>query len=371
MISPSHDFWDPRVVMRESRSLLKAGHRVTLIAAHNQESEYVKGLELLTVPKAKSRWKRIRLMWCVFSLARKCHADVYHTHEVESFAVGLLLKWLTGAKLIWDSHECYHYTAARFLTGWQAKIVTWLTAYMLRLMCRWADHIIVVSFTNERFYREFCRQKNVTILHNSPLPELFRCDRKPRDAQRTLTHCGNLSSGRGMMKILEAVAIIKEKTPIKFIQVGAIQERDGDRELFEKRVKELKLENEVEVTGWVTYEQMAKILNRGSIGLSALQPTPNNYATLHNKTFCYMSTGQAVIGPKYSDTEKLIQLTNCGLAIDMTDPQELSESIMSLFNAPKRCRKFGRKGRKAIEQKFGWHIMERHLWGIYNDILKK
>jgi len=370
MLSPTHEMWDPRVVMRESCSLVKAGHRVALVAMSNESREFVEGVELLPAPKVNtsSRWQRLLAMGRVYCLGRKWPADVYHAHEVESLAVGILLKWRTGAKLIWDSHECFQFTAARNLYGWKAKLVTAFVARILRWMSKFADHIIVVSFSNERFYRQFCGRDDVTIIHNSPSPGLFVCDNKPQDAAITITNCGRLGINRGMMQLLEALAIVKEKTPVKFMHIGTFARPDMELKQFERKVKDLGLENETEVTGWVSYKTMAQMLNRGSIGLVTHQPTPNNYSTLHNRTFSYMCTGQAVIGPKGSDTEQLIRETNCGLAVDMTDPQVLAEAMIYLIENPENCKQMGLNGRKAIEETFGWHIMEKLLWAIYEDL---
>ncbi len=372
MLCPSHHSWDPRVVMRESRSLIKAGHRVAIVAKADESREFIEGAELLEAPKVNwySRWERIRAMWRVYRIARSWPADVYHAHEVESLAVGLLLKWRTGTKLVWDSHECFQFTAARFLSGWKAKLVTAFTARMLKWVSKWVDHVIVVSFTNEQFYLQFCHHNKVTIIYNSPIMDVFHCDKKTAEAEKIVTHSGNLSPDRGMMQILDALAIVKEKMPVKFIQVGSIIDCNGYPEQFEKQVKELGLDDVVEVTGWVPYKQMAEILNKSLIGLLAIQPSPNSYTTLHNKTFSSMCTGQALIVPKGSDTEKIIRETNCGLAIDMTDPQKLANAIMSLMEDSKQCRQLGQNGRKGIEEKFGWHIMENLLWKIYEDLEK-
>ena len=373
MIAPLHTTWDPRVAMRESRSLLKAGHRVALVAMHDSSRKFVEGAEVLPSPHVSpSRWERLRAMRRVYQLARGWPAEVYHAHEVESLIIGLLLKWRKGTKLVWDSHECYHFTAGRFrgraLTGWPARLVTALMARMLRWMSRQADHIVVVSFTNERFYRQFCRRRKVTLLHNSPLPELFPCQDKPPEAARTMTHDGHLSRDRGMLQILEALAIVNRKRPANCLVVGTIKDRDGEPELFEQRARELGLQDNVEVTGWIPYVQVGPALNRGSIGLVAMQPSPNNYGSLSNKLFNYMCTGQAVIGPKGSDTAQVIQEANCGLAVDMTDAQALAEAMLTLIENPDRCRELGRNGRKAVEEKLGWHIMEKQLWQIYEDL---
>jgi len=81
-----------------------------------------------------------------------------------------------------------------------------------------------------------------------------------------------------------------------------------------------------------------------------------------------MSTGQAVIGPAGSDTEKIINHVQCGLAVDMTDPKALAEAIISLLQNQQHTHQLGLNARKAIEDEFGWHHMEVLLASIYKDL---
>ncbi|MCH8805355.1 MAG: glycosyltransferase family 4 protein [Planctomycetes bacterium] len=365
MLAPSHPSWDPRVAQRESASLAKLGHTVALVAMHEDGRPGVAGVEVLALPKTPmTRWLRIKTMWRVYQMARRWKADVYHAHEVESLAVGVLLKWRTGAKLIFDAHECFHFTAARFVSGWYAKLVTAATSNMLRFLSRRAAHVIVVSFTNEEFYRDSCGCERVTIIHNSPPPDKFQHVGKPAEATRTITHDGYLDHSRGQDQILEALALVKRQMPVKLLVVGQVAE--SSRADFERQVAKLGLSDEVEVTGWLEYEKAGAELTRGSIGLVAMQPTPNNYGSLSNKLFNYMCTGQAVIGPKGSDTEIVLKRADCGLAVDMTDPRELAEAMLALLRDPERTRQLGLNGRRAVETEFGWHLMEKSLEGIYD-----
>ncbi|MBU0618536.1 MAG: glycosyltransferase family 4 protein [Planctomycetes bacterium] len=355
------------MVQRESLSLSKKGHQVTVVAMHDESRSVPAGIELLALPMdTLTRCKRIKTMWRVYQISRRRPFDVYHAHEVESLAVGILLKWRTGAELVFDAHECFHFTAARFSTGLRAQIISTLTSRMLRWMSRRAAHVIAVSFTNEKFYREYCGCRRVTIIHNSPPPDSFQYKNKPAEAVRTITHDGYLDESRGQDQILHALAIIKRHMPVKLLVVGQVSERS--RASFAQRVKKLGLSNEIEVTGWLPYEQVGITLNRGSIGLVAMQPTPNNYGSLSNKLFNYMSTGQAVVGPKGSDTAEVIRQANCGALADMTDPQALAEAVMPLLADPDHCRQLGMNGRRAIEQKFGWHKMEETLGNIYESL---
>lgn len=367
MMAPSHVSWDPRVVQRESASLAGMGHEVAVIAMHEAQNPVPEGIELLPLKKRKlTRVGRMLQLWRVYSLASGWRADVYHAHEVESLLVALLVGWRRRAKVVFDAHECFHFTAARYSSGISARLVTWLTSRVLGWMSRRAAHVVVVSYTNEAFYRQFCRCRHVTILHNSPPPDKFKYAGKSADASITLTHDGFLSVDRGQSQILEALAIVRKQTPVRLIVVGQVIERD--RAAFDARVKELELGDIVETTGWLTYEKAGEALNRGVIGLVAMQPTPNNYGSLSNKLFNYMSTGQAVIGPVGSDTEKVINHAQCGVTVDMTDPRALADSILLLLGDQAHTVQLGLNARRAIEDEFGWHRMESLLAGIYQDI---
>lgn len=367
MLAPSHPAWDPRVVQREARSLAKMGHLVSVVAMHDGTRPFPPELEILPVPLRRlNRWKRALLLWRVYRMALRWRADIYHVHEVESLVAGVLLKWRTGAKLVFDAHECYQFTAARFLAGWKALLVTRITARFLRFLARRADHVIVVSFTNERFYRKDCGCTRVDVIYNSPPLEMFPFEHKPPEAAWTLTHDGFLGRSRGQQHILHALAIVRKETRVRFLVVGELQVED--REEFDRSVAELGLHDIVEVTGWIPFDQVGSALNRGSIGLIAMQPTPNNYKSLSNKLFNYMATGQAVIGPSGSDTEEVIRRANCGLAADMTKPESLADALLSLLRHPHRTCELGLNGRRAIEDEFGWHIMEKRLGTIYEAV---
>jgi len=364
MLAPSHPSWDPRVVHREAASLVKLGHTVAVVAMHDPSRPAPENILLLSLPQVQlTRWRRFKRLWMTYGLGRSWPADVYHAHEVESLLIGILLKWRTGAKLVFDAHECFHFTAARFSKGRMAKVITWLTARGLRWMSRRANHVIVVSFTNEQFYRDYCGCKKVTIIHNSPPILGVPYKDKPEEARWTLTHDGFLDCGRGMLQMLEALALVRREMPARLLVVGQVHQHELP--LFSRRIQELGIQDAITVTGWVPYAEVTALLNRGSIGLVAMQPTPNNYGSLSNKLFNYMATGQAVIGPKGSDTEVVLQRAHCGVVAEMTNAELLAKAMLELLSNPERTKTLGLNGRRAVEDEYGWHKMEQLLEEIY------
>jgi len=101
-----------------------------------------------------------------------------------------------------------------------------------------------------------------------------------------------------------------------------------------------------------------------------MPPSPNSYGCLSKKLFNYMSTGQAVIGPRGSNTAEIIRRADCGLVADMTDPQSLAEAIMELLSDPARRLRLGLNARRAVENEYGWHIMEQHLAEIHESLVR-
>ena len=64
-----------------------------------------------------TRWLRILTIPRIYRMAEGCRADTYHAVGVESLPVALLLKWRLGAKVVFDSLECDHYTVAAVYRG--------------------------------------------------------------------------------------------------------------------------------------------------------------------------------------------------------------------------------------------------------------
>jgi glycosyltransferase involved in cell wall biosynthesis len=115
------------------------------------------------------------------------------------------------------------------------------------------------------------------------------------------------------------------------------------------------------VTGWVPYEKLGQADALAQIGIVALQPTGNNFGGLGNKVYSYMSCGQPAIVPKNSATAELVAQYDCGIGVDIAQPEAIAEAMVKLAHDPGLRKRLGQNGRRAVETELAWHKMEEKL----------
>jgi glycogen synthase len=99
----------PRIFYKWSLSLVKLGHKVSIIAPDEGERPYLRqGVTIHPLPifKRLSR-QRWQVQQEIYAQALACQADVYVLHTPELLGLGLRLKQATEAKLVYDMHEDY------------------------------------------------------------------------------------------------------------------------------------------------------------------------------------------------------------------------------------------------------------------------
>lgn len=105
MLSSVHSADDIRIVEKEARSLLRAGHAVTVVARPPSPRDpgdiQFKLIDLPSVPRWKRPWVIGR---AAVALAQSAKADVVQFHDPELIPFALMLK-RQGCKVIYDVHE--------------------------------------------------------------------------------------------------------------------------------------------------------------------------------------------------------------------------------------------------------------------------
>jgi len=72
--------------------------------------------------------------------------------------------------------------------------------------------------------------------------------------------------------------------------------------------------------------------------------------------------------PADSATAELIKEADSGLAVDVSDPRAIAAAWVRLAKDGDLRRQFAHNGRLAIEQRYGWHNMEKVLEEVYSQV---
>lgn len=371
MLTSMHPPEDGRIFHKESKSLSKK-YDMSLIAPGNTFSRHAtNGIFIITVKKPKSRIFHIITLTRLFLSSLKEDADVYHCHEPDALLIGILLKKIKNKKVVYDVHEHWPSMAAltafgplgqkiikcRHTHGFIQSIAEYFELYLAKK----ADRIITVSDSvAERFNKiglETCNIMNVPII----LPKNANThDKNPNDIVYV---CGKLGFSKGVDIALQTLLSLKKDYPhVHLTLIGNVQ--DNVIEQIDPLLKE-----QIEITGFIPYEQMYKKISEGGIGLILFQNTHyNSYIGLPNKLFDYMMCGLPVVASDFPEIRKVIQTSGCGVVVDVEYFDSIVNGVKYLLDNPDEALRMGENGRRTVEIDYNWKNMEEKLFNIYKTI---
>lgn len=365
-ITTVHPPFDVRIFHKECKTLAKAGYEVYLIAQHDKE-EMVDGVYIIPLPKVKNRFQRILLLPIrALNIALRLKAHVYHFHDPELLPVGVLLKLLTGKKVVYDVHEDY---SKQILSKYYiSRILRRSISYLIKML----EHISSLFFdgivtATDDILRNFSYHKKAISIKNFPIIENFSDTKKVNGGRKdvfNLIYIGGLTEERGIIEVVRALEFVNSKKQLKLILCGEFTPPD-----LEVRVRSLKGFEKVKYLRWVDHKKIPEFLNKADAGIVCLHPIPNYLTSLPIKLFEYMLAGLPVIASNFPLWKEIIEGNNCGICVDPLDPKEIAEAIKYLIDHPDEARQMGENGRKAVLEKYNWENESKKLLKLYGELL--
>jgi glycosyltransferase involved in cell wall biosynthesis len=185
---------------------------------------------------------------------------------------------------------------------------------------------------------------------------------------KTLLHLGSQNEVRGCSVLIEAMAqVVKSVPEARLLFVGAFQEPDYEAEIH-RRIALSGLKESVVLTGQVPYADVPRWLARSSIGLIALQDTPQFRTCIPTKLFEYMGSKLPVVSSDLPPARQFMQGVDCGFLVDPADPQAYAEKIEHLIGHPVEAKRMGENGREAVEREYNWETEAQKLVHLYQEL---
>jgi glycosyltransferase involved in cell wall biosynthesis len=358
-LTSAHPRFDTRIFLKECLSLAASGYSVSLVVADGLGDAQRGGVHIHDVGMAKGRLDRMRrVTGLILAKAVWLDADIYHFHDPELIPVGLRLKRL-GKQVIFDAHEDVprQLLSKPYLNGPTRWLLAKAFAAYERWACRRFDGVVAAT--------PFIRDKYLALgiaavdVNNFPLlDELASAavDWSLKGCQ--VCYVGGISRIRGIMEIIEAMNLVSSGARL---QLGgtfsepeveaAAQAADGWRS--------------VDVLGWLDRAGVRDVMGGSVAGLVTLHPVVNYKDALPVKMFEYMACGIPVIASRFPLWQEIVEGNHCGVCVDPLNPQEIAAAIDYLVGHPAEAEEMGRRGRRAVLDRYNWGQEEQKLLALY------
>ena len=249
--------------------------------------------------------------------------NVIHCHDTLVLPLGCIVKWLTGARLVYDAHELE--SDRNGLTRLQGALTLWVEKFLWRFV----DALIVVSPSIERWYQENVGPKPSRVILNSPLfhegqhqdKDYLRNKFAIPAESKVFIYVGILGHGRGIDLLTDAFKDPQVSSHVVFLGYGELSEE----------LKRLAAEHpNVHVHDAVPHSQVVPIAQSADFGLCLVQDVSlSDYYCLPNKLFEYCFAGVPVLASDFPDIRAVLSEYGIGESCKL-QPDEIRDAILRL-----------------------------------------
>ena len=360
-------------VIKESRSLLKhkiADH-VFIAALHEEglkELECIQRRILLRRFKLSTKkmgnfilfqiLKYLEFMARVAVFFFNKNIKILNVHSLALMPLGVLLKFIFRAKLIYDAHEL---ETERVGFGKSKKMAL---KFLERLLIGFADQVIVVSDSIGDWYEETYSICRPNVIFNSPklqkvekgryFHKYFKLDQE----KKVFLYQGGLTLGRGIEELIESFVIRDDnKAVLVFMGYGPLEEFVKNSASTAKNIFFHKA---------VSPDCLLNYTASADFGLSIIIDCCLSYSyCMPNKLFEYLMAGLPVVVSNTVEMSNFVRKNELGVVVKEVTADEINKSIdnvMAMEILPFRARA------EKVLREYSWESQEKRLIGSYAAI---
>lgn len=369
-ISSVHPWKDPRIFLKQCRSLADQGFDVHLLTPDSLD-EKQNGVQLHRVWNSdpaklkKSILAKLFRPVKLFKMARSLKPDVIHFHDPELIPWALVHRAM-GYTMVYDIHED-NMTVIRhrnyipsYLKGLLSSLVGWIEGLA---------HSVMPTILAEAYYqRRFPKGIIVANYQNIYVKKLeISLESGPINikGESHVLYTGNIEIERGVLEYIEG---IRGTSNVHLHLIGRTYQRTFDETIDAQKG----LEDRIHWEGLASYVPFSRILERYAernwlAGLVVF-PYSDHYQNKQlTKFFEYMAFGIPIIYTDFSEWKKLLDPLEVGIAVNPEKPAELVSAIDRLREDQILWQTYAKNALHHSKQ-FSWEHEAVKLTTLYNEL---
>jgi glycosyltransferase involved in cell wall biosynthesis len=367
-LSPIESRRDDRAFSRQSRPLVAYGVHPTILGPHSDYGQ-VQGVEFISISKSRSRAVRILSASRILRSALQQNADLYHVHSPELIPAALLLKFVFGKKVVYDTREDFPsmMLTKAYLPVSLRPLASRFVAIVERLAARSVDAFITADSGTLRPHAKAGKSRKL-VFYNFPNLQYFP-EPAPVNKSFDLVYRGGLSERAGTFVLLNSLRLLKDRgIPARLLMFGYTDNQQTEQTI-RKALCALGIEELVTLRGVIPHEDMAATLSQARIAVCPLQKIPKFLNNIPVKVFESWACGLPVIATDLPPIRPFFGKRPYGVLVKPGDAEELANAISQMLSSPRLLAEYGRQARGAVLERYNLSFEIRKLLSLYKEVL--
>lgn len=304
--------------------------------------------------------------WKVREVYRKIRPEIIHAQGFTEYAMAaepgqILLLAIHGIEAISQQMKStYHFQ------GLKGVYRRWTGNLIMSKSIKKARGIISNAGDYTLAFPKLIQQKKIFYIANPVAPEFYKTTREYKE-EKSITNLlwvGIISERKNVISLINNYSKIFSQYPnTRLVLVGHIGE-NWYYQNIKQVIRELGLENHVQITGSVDNENLLKYYAEADIFVfpSIEESAPMAIAQA-------MATGLPVIASRVGGIPWMLDGGKAGILVSPNDPDEWTAGLSELIDSREKQKKIGVLSRKRADSLFASDIVVRQTVEAYQKLL--
>jgi glycosyltransferase involved in cell wall biosynthesis len=307
--------------------------------------------------------RAVKGTWRSFFAIRKIKPAIVHFHDPELIPLGLLLRGI-GCQVIYDVHEDVprQTLSKHYMPVIIREPISWVISAVELIGSKAFDAIIPAT---PSIAKRFPANKTIVIQNFPIITEMSYSTPIPYgERPQAFAYPGYIAKIRGIFEVVHALDMLNDINGIRLDLAGEFSEPD-----IEDEIRVFPGWTLVKYHGWISREELARLLGNVRAGLVLHHPVPNEIDAQPIKLYEYMSAGLPIIASNFPLLKQIIEDEGCGLLVDPMDPKAIAAAMRWILDHSREAEAMGQRGRQAVLREYNWDAEAVKLINLYNKML--
>ncbi len=230
----------------------------------------------------------------------------------------------------------------------------------LKVAKQFSQIITVSEFTKKDIAKEFSLDENrFRVVHNGVNNEFFYPKQNGQRPENSLIVTNSADTPlKGLNFLLEAVAEIRKKQPIRLTVIGQ-PKKNG---IIENLVARLGVSDIVHFTGRIANEEFADYYAKSTVAV-----VPSLYEGFGIPAAEAMACGVPLISTSGGALPEVVG--DAGIVVPPADSKALAKAITHLLNSADERKKYAQKGLSRVNSVFSWKKAAQEVVEVYQEAI--